>query len=73
MSFHSIKIEDAFYNVAKRHAIAEHRSISSQVGYWAKLGKLALENQDLPVTFIKDILLAQNLKEDAEPFEFRVE
>lgn len=73
MSFHSIKIEDEFYAVAKRHAIAEHRSISSQVGYWAKLGKLALENQDLPVTFIKDILLAQHLKEDSEPFEFRAE
>lgn len=73
MSFHSVKIEDEFYTVAKRHAIAEHRSISSQVGYWAKLGKLALENQDLPITFIKDILIAQSLKEDAEPFEFRSE
>lgn len=73
MSFHSIKIEDEFYNIAKRYAAAEHRTISSQVGYWAKLGKLALENQDLPITFIKDILVAQKLKEDAEPFEFRAE
>ena len=72
MSFHSIKIEDEFYTVAKRHAIAEHRSISSQVGYWAKLGQLALENQDLPVTFIKDILFAKNLKKDAKPFKFRI-
>lgn len=73
MRFHSIKIEDKFYTVAKTHAIAEHRSISSQVEYWAKLGKFALENQDLPITFIKDILLAQSLKDDTEPFEFRVE
>ena len=72
MSFHSIRIEDEFYTVAIRHAIAEHRSISSQVGYWAKLGQLALENQDLPVTFIKDILFAQNLKKDAKPFKFRI-
>ena len=73
MSFHSIKIEDTFYSLAKRHAEAEHRTISSQIGYWAKIGKIALDNPDLPVSFIKDILLAKNLKDMAESFEFRSE
>ena len=73
MSFHSVKIEDKFYLVAKRHANAEHRTISNQVAYWANLGKLALENPDLPVAFIKDILVAQSLRDEAEAFEFRVE
>lgn len=73
MSFHSVKIEDAFYDIAKRHANAEHRTISSQISYWAKLGKLALENRDLPISFINDILIAQSLKDEAEPFKFRVE
>ncbi|MCE2706819.1 MAG: ParD-like family protein [Proteobacteria bacterium] len=73
MSFHSIKIEDSFYTTAKLHANAEHRTISSQIGYWAKIGKIALENPDLPVSFIKDILIAKHLKDEAELFIFKNE
>ena len=73
MSFHSVKIDDTFYCLAKRHAEAEHRTISSQIGYWAKLGKAALENPDLPIEFIKDVLVAKNLKMEAVPFEFSEE
>lgn len=69
MSFHPIKKEDKFYTDAKIHTTAERESTSSQV----KLNQLAQENQDLPITFIKDTLIAQNLKEDAESFEFKVE
>lgn len=68
MTFHSIKIDDDFYNSAKRHANAEHRTISSQISYWAKVGKVALENPDLPVSFINNILIAKSLESEAEPF-----
>lgn len=73
MNFHSVKIDEGFYALAKRHAVAEHRTISSQIGHWAKIGRIALENPDLPVSFIKDILIAKNLKEEAEPFQFGAE
>lgn len=73
MSFHSVKIDEEFYALAKRYAEVEHRTISSQIAYWAKLGKIALENPDLPIELIKDVLIAKNLKEEAEPFEFRTE
>jgi len=73
MSFHSIKIDDHFYDISKKHAVAEHRTISGQVSYWAKIGKLSLENPDIPVTMLKDILLAKELKTEAEVFEFRDE
>lgn len=73
MSFHSVKIDDSFYRLAKSYAEAEHRTISSQIGYWAKIGKIALENPDLPIGFIKEILIAKSLKAEAEPFEFRME
>lgn len=52
----------------KTNETAERWSISSQV----RLNQLAQENQDLPITFIKDTLIAQNLKEDAEDFEFTI-
>ncbi|MCH7926547.1 MAG: hypothetical protein IID03_00960, partial [Candidatus Dadabacteria bacterium] len=37
----------------------EKRSMTSQVEYWAKIGKIAEDNPDLPFSFIREILLAQ--------------
>ena len=73
MRFRSVKVDESFYDIAKCYAVAEHRTISSQISYWAILGKLSLENPDLPINFIRDILVANNLKEVAEPFKFRVD
>ena len=42
------------------------RSIPQQVAYWAKVGRAALDNPDLPVEFVRDTLLA--LEEESEPF-----
>ena len=63
----SIRIDDALYETAKARAKAEMRSIPQQVGYWAKIGRAALDNPDLPIEFIRDTLLA--MEEDSEPFE----
>ena len=63
----SIRIDDALYETAKARAKAEMRSIPQQVGYWAKIGRAALDNPDLPIEFIRDTLLA--VEEDSEPFE----
>jgi len=43
------------------------RSIPQQIGYWAKIGRAALDNPDLPIEFIRDTLLA--MEEDSESFE----
>jgi ParD-like antitoxin of type II bacterial toxin-antitoxin system len=46
-------------------------SIPNQIEYWAKLGKCALDNPDLPIDFIKDLLLAKlQDKSLAETFNF---
>jgi hypothetical protein len=42
----------------------EHRTIAGQVEYWAKIGRAALDNPDLPVSF-----LAESLASMAEPRE----
>jgi len=50
--------------------LAESRTVPlQQIAYWAKLGKLALENPDLPIKFVRDILMAKNMNEH-EPFSF---
>lgn len=64
-----IRIDEELYDQAKRTALAESRTVPLQIAYWAKLGKLALENPDLPIEFIRDILIAKNMNEH-EPFSF---
>ena len=63
----SIRIDDVLYDAARVRAKAEMRSIPQQVAYWAKVGRAALDNPDLPVEFIRDTLTA--MEEEAEPFE----
>ncbi|WP_028995697.1 ParD-like family protein [Azonexus hydrophilus] len=64
-----VRIEDELYENAKTHAKAECRTISGQIEFWAKVGKTALDNPDLPVDFVRDLLIARaEGRENATPF-----
>lgn len=63
----SIRIDDELYDAARVRAKAEMRSVPQQVAYWAKVGRAALDNPDLPIEFVRDTLVA--LEEESEPFE----
>ena len=68
----SIRIEQKLYEQARSEAVAEHRTIAGQVEYWEKVGRAALDNPDLPVSFIAESLAAMaEPREDATPFEPR--
>jgi len=58
----SIRIDQTLYDQARAEAAAEHRTIAGQVEYWARVGRAALDNPDLPVSFI-----AESLTSMAEP------
>ncbi len=65
----SIRIDQTLYEQAKSDAIVEHRTIAGQVEYWAKVGRAALDNPDLPVGFIAESLAAiAEPREQATPF-----
>ena len=65
----TIRINDAIYDEASKTAQAECRTIANQIEYWAKIGKAALDNPDLPIDFIKDILISKSQSRTlAEPF-----
>jgi hypothetical protein len=65
-----IRIDETIYNEAKKTAKAEHRSIPHQIEFWAMVGKSALDNPDLPIEFVRDVLIAKHQdKSLAEPFE----
>jgi hypothetical protein len=54
-----VRIDDQLYAQAKAHALAERRSIAGQVEFWAMVGKAALDNPDLPIDFVRDLLVAR--------------
>ena len=65
----SIEISEELYRVAKWTAEAENRSIAGQIEFWAKIGRAAIDNPDLPVDFIRETLIAKALNRSlAEPF-----
>ena len=64
----SIRINESLYEIAKIRSKAELRTIPCQIEYWAKVGRTALDNPDLPIEFVRDMLIG--LEEESEPFEF---
>jgi hypothetical protein len=68
----SIRIEQKLYEQARSQALAEHRTIAGQVEYWAKVGRAALNNPDLPVSFIAESLASMaESREETTAFEPR--
>ncbi|MFM2345102.1 MAG: hypothetical protein RLZZ210_1715 [Pseudomonadota bacterium] len=68
----AIKISDELVGLARIHASVEHRSVTKQIEYWAKLGKAVEDNPDLPIEFIKNTLLGleQHKQGQATDYEF---
>ena len=65
----SIRIDQTLYEQAKIDAAAEHRTIAGQVEFWAKVGRAALDNPDLPASFIAESLISlAEPREQATPF-----
>ncbi len=55
----SVRVNDALYQEARAHAHAERRTIARQLEFWVRIGKVALDNPDLPTEFVKDLLIAR--------------
>lgn len=65
-----VRISESMYNEAKSVASGECRSITNQIEFWARIGKCALENPDLPINMIKDIMISKHTDQSAfEPFD----
>lgn len=68
----SVRLPRDLYEQAKSDAAAEHRTIPGQIEYWAKVGRAALDNPDLPVSFIAEALASlAEPREETTPFEPR--
>ncbi|MFS1564388.1 MAG: TA system antitoxin ParD family protein [Candidatus Arsenophonus phytopathogenicus] len=56
----SIRLDDDFVSEVKSHALTFSRSVPKQIEHWAKIGRMAEDNPDLPYAFILDSLRAKN-------------
>ena len=54
-----VRIDSDLYDQAKSHAHAERRTIAGQIEFWAIIGKAALDNPDLPIDFVRDLMIAK--------------
>lgn len=64
-----VRIEDTLYQQAKAEAQIEHRTIAGQIEYWASVGRAALDNPDLPISFVVEALAAlREPRDQATPF-----
>lgn len=68
----SVKLSSQLVNDAEKYGKFNHRSKPSQIEYWARNGKIAEENPDLPFSFIRDAILSHEEVETGEttPFLF---
>ena len=65
----SIRINQELYEQAKHDTIVEHRSIAGQIEFWARVGRAALGNPDLPMSFVAESLASMaEARSESQPF-----
>ncbi|MBF0182829.1 MAG: hypothetical protein HQM06_00365 [Magnetococcales bacterium] len=58
MSTVSVRIDEQLVSAARAAAKAEFRTVQGQVEFWATVGRAALDNPDLPASFIAESLMS---------------
>jgi hypothetical protein len=68
----AIKLSKDIIHEAHKYAAVFSRSVPKQIEHWARIGRIAEENPDLPYNFIKDILvsLEEVKNEKPSPYQF---
>ncbi|GMO16194.1 MAG: hypothetical protein Ta2A_25950 [Treponemataceae bacterium] len=57
---------------ARKYAVVDERTGSNQLEHWARIGKVAEENPDLPYSFVRETFFAleEAKTESLEEYEF---
>ncbi len=66
----AVRISNKLVDEAKMRSRVENRSITGQIEYWAKIGKIAEENPDLPFSLIREILLGMEQLDSGRGTEY---
>lgn len=69
MQTSSVRIKTELIEAARQEAKGEMRTVQGQLEFWIKVGKAALENPELPASFVAEAVLAlEESKELATAF-----
>lgn len=66
----AVRLPAGLIEEAKRQSSISFRTLSKQIEYWAYLGKIADQNPDLPVSFIKGCIKAKSELDNGEVSKF---
>jgi hypothetical protein len=65
----SVRLNEELVNEARAAAAAEQRTLQAQLEFWAKVGRTAIQNPDLPGDYIADLLISMaEPRDNLEPF-----
>jgi len=67
----AVRISEELAGEAKKFGRIDHRSLAGQIEHWARMGKCAEENPDLPYSLIKETLIGLDELENGEKTEYR--
>ena len=73
MTTNSVRLSEEIIKAATICAPVNSRSVPKQIEHWAKIGRIAEENPDLPYEFIRGVLEGRSEMEngDVSAFTFR--
>lgn len=66
----AVRISSKLASEAKIHSKVENRSVAGQIEHWAKIGKMAEENSDLPFTLLREILIGTEQLNNDQGIEY---
>ena len=61
----TIEVDQQLYQDAAAVAAQNHITVDEQIDMWARVGRTALDNPDMPVAAIQDLIVAS--KQQSEP------
>ncbi len=66
----AVRVSDKLVKDAKLFSKVDNRSVTGQIEYWARIGKCAEENPDLPYSLIKEIMIGLEELDQGESSEY---
>lgn len=67
----AVRVSEELVGEAKKISRIDHRSVAGQIEHWARMGKCAEENPDLPYSLIKEILIGLDELDQGEKTEYK--
>jgi hypothetical protein len=66
----AVRISEELAKEARKLGRIDHRSLAGQIEHWARMGKCAEENPDLPYSLIKEMLIGIEELDEGEKTEY---